>query len=107
MDTLLDAPPIAGRIRFPTSIWRGVLPSREGAAQQKGMSSTKDAFLNQLGEGSCLAEGAAQQMGHVQHQGYFLNQLGEGSCLAEGAAQQKGHVQHQGFFLNQLGEGSC
>ena len=56
--------------------------------------------------GTCLAEGAAQQKGHVQHQGFFLNQLGEGSCLAEGAAQ-KGHVQHQGFFLNQLGEGSC
>ena len=52
------------------------------------MSKTKDAFFY-LGEGSCLAEGAAQQRGMSNTKDVHL---GEGSCLAEGAAQQKGHV---------------
>ena len=45
---------------------RGVLGvALETEVMERGTSSAKDSFLNELGEGPCQAEGAAQQRGHV------------------------------------------
>ena len=63
----------------------------EGAAQQRGMPSTKDAFLIILGRGLAQQRVPHTRWGMSNTKDVF-NQIGEGSCLAEGAAQQMGHV---------------